>query len=150
MNDRVQVAVCGAHMSELPLNHQLLRLDAKLVRKTATSADYRLYYLSDFHPARPGLVRVTQEGAAIDLEVWEVSLSNYGALVVAIPAPLGIGRVELADGSWVQGFLCENYAIEQAQDITLHGGWREFLASAKTAITKASGQSTDTRARCRL
>lgn len=130
MNDVVLVAVCGAHMSGLPLNDQLLRLDAKLVSNTSTSADYRLYHLSDFQPSRPGMVRVTQGGAAIDLEVWEVSLSNYGAFVSAIPAPLGIGTLELADGSRVQGFLCESYAIEHAQDITAHGGWRNFLASA--------------------
>lgn len=130
MNNVVRVAVCGAHMSGLPLNDQLLRLDAKLVSKTTTSADYRLYHLSDFHPSRPGLLRVTQGGAAIDLEVWEVSLSNYGAFVSAIPAPLGIGTLELADGSWVQGFLCESYAIKHAQDITSHGGWRNFLTSA--------------------
>jgi allophanate hydrolase len=130
MNDVVQVAVCGAHMSGLPLNDQLLKLDAKLVSKTTTSSDYRLYHLTDFHPPRPGMVRITQGGAAVDLEVWEVSLPNYGTLVAAIPAPLGIGRLELADGSWVQGFLCESYAIEHAQDITSYGGWRKFLASA--------------------
>ena len=130
MNDVVRVAVCGAHMSGLPLNEQLLRLDARLVMKTTTSAHYRLYHLANFHPPRPGMVRVTQGGTPIALEVWELPLSNYGALVAAIPAPLGIGKLELADGSWVQGFLCENYALEHAQDITSHGGWREFLATA--------------------
>ncbi len=130
MNETVEVAVCGAHMSGLPLNDQLLRLDARLVSKTTTSPDYRLYHMSDFHPSRPGMVRVMQGGAAISLEVWEVSLSNYGAFVAAIPAPLCIGRLELADGSWVQGFLCESYAVEHAQDITSYGGWRQFLASA--------------------
>lgn len=129
MNETVKVAVCGAHMSGLPLNDQLLRLEARLVSKTATSADYRFYHLADFHPPRPGMVRVTQGGAAISLEVWEVSLSNYGTFVAAIPAPLCIGRLELVDGSWVQGFLCESYVIEHAQDITSHGGWRQFLAS---------------------
>lgn len=129
MNETVKVAVCGAHMSGLPLNDQLLRLDARLVSKTTTSADYRLYHLADFHPSRPGMVRVTQGGAAISLEVWEMSLSNYGAFVAAIPAPLGIGRLELTDGSWVQGFLCESYATEHAQDITSYGSWRQFLDS---------------------
>ncbi|MHB1677213.1 MAG: allophanate hydrolase-related protein [Sulfuriferula sp.] len=130
MNDLVLVAVCGAHMSGLPLNDQLLRLNAKLVSQTTTSSNYRLYHLANFHPSRPGMVRVTQGGAAVNLEVWEVSMSNYGALISAIPAPLGIGRLELADGSWVQGFLCESYALEHAQNITSHGGWRQFLASA--------------------
>ena len=129
MNETVHVAVCGAHMSELPLNPQLLGLDATLVKKTTSSADYRLYYLADFDPPRPGMLRVPQNGGPIALEVWEIALDKYGALVAGIPAPLGIGRLELADGSWVQGFLCEHYAIAQAQDITHYGGWRQFLAA---------------------
>lgn len=128
MTDVVLVAVCGAHMSGLPLNGQLLKLGARLVKTTTTSADYRLYHLADFHPPRPGMVRVTQGGGHVALEVWEIALTNYGVFVAAIPAPLGIGRLELADGSWVQGFLCESYALEHARDITAHGGWRQFLA----------------------
>jgi allophanate hydrolase len=135
MNDVVHIAVCGAHMSGLPLNDQLLKLGARLVRMTTTSADYRLYHLADFHPPRPGMVRVTEGGSQVALEVWEIALPSYGALVAAIPAPLGIGRLELADGSWVQGFLCENYALEHAQDITSHGGWRQFLVGADPGAT---------------
>lgn len=130
MKDNVRVAVCGAHMSGLPLNEQLLKLGARLVMKTTTSEHYRLYRMADFDPPRPGMQRVNKGGSPIALEVWELPLSNYGALVAAIPAPLGIGQLELADGSWVQGFLCESYALEHAQDITSHGGWRQFLAAA--------------------
>lgn len=130
MNEDVRVAVCGAHMSGLPLNDQLLKLGARLVMKTTTAAHYRLYQLGDFDPPRPGMLRVNEGGGPIALEVWELPLSNYGAMVAAIPAPLGIGRLELADGSWVQGFLCESYALENAQDITVLGGWRQFLASS--------------------
>jgi hypothetical protein len=42
----VEVAVCGAHMSGLPLNKQLLDLGAQLVSRTMTSADYKLYDIS--------------------------------------------------------------------------------------------------------
>lgn len=133
MIEIVRVAVCGAHMSGLPLNEQLLKLDARLVVKTTTSADYRLYHLADFHPPRPGMIRVLQGGGPIALEVWELPMSQYGALVAAIPAPLGIGRIELADESWVQGFLCENYALENTQDITSYGGWRQFVAASAGA-----------------
>ena len=117
MDEIVKIAVCGAHMSGLPLNIQLTNLNAKLVSKTTTSENYRLYYLDSFTPTRPGMIRV-----------WELSLSNYGKLVYLIPAPLGIGRLELIDGSLVQGFLCEGYATESAEDISCYGGWIKFLA----------------------
>lgn len=126
----VQVAVCGAHMSDLPLNHQLTSIGGKMVAKTATSSNYRFYKLAGFTPARPGLVR-TGNGASIALEVWEVPVHEYGAFVAAIPAPLGIGTLELADGTWVQGFLCEAYATADAEDITHFGGWRGYQASIK-------------------
>ncbi len=128
MIDFVHIAVCGAHMSGLPLNEQLVKLGGRLIEKTTTSANYRLYHLADFHPPRPGMLRVNQQGGMIALEVWALPISRYGAFVDLIPAPLGIGRVELADGHWVQGFLCEHYAIEKAQDITAYGGWRQYLA----------------------
>ena len=130
---RVMVAVCGAHMSGLPLNGQLLALDGRLAATTATAEHYRLYHLVDFSPPRPGLLRVDKGGGSIALEVWEIPLSRYGALVAAVPAPLCIGRLELADGVWVQGFLCESYAVEKARDITSYGGWRQFLAAGASA-----------------
>ena len=128
MDEIVKIAVCGAHMSGLPLNIQLTNLNAKLVSKTTTSENYRLYYLDSFTPTRPGMIRVKKDGTKIELEVWELSLSNYGKLVYLIPAPLGIGRLELIDGSLVQGFLCEGYATESAEDISCYGGWIKFLA----------------------
>lgn len=131
MSEMTNVAVCGAHMSGLPLNDQLLKLGGRLVKATTTSPDYRMYHLSAFQPARPGMLRVAQGGVPIALEVWELPLSQYGAFVATIPAPLGIGRVELQDGSWVQGFVCESYAVERAQDISAYGGWREFLLAVK-------------------
>jgi allophanate hydrolase len=47
--------------------------------------------------------------------------------VAEIPAPLGIGKVELDDGSWLPGFICEPYALQGAQDITELGGWKAYL-----------------------
>ena len=133
MDETIKVVVCGAHMSGLPLNTQLTNLGATLVSKTTTSQNYRLYYLDSFTPTRPGMIRVNKEGRGIELEVWEISLSKYGILVSLIPAPLGIGRLELADGTWVQGFLCEGYATESSEDISYHGGWRAFLAHQVSA-----------------
>jgi allophanate hydrolase len=121
------VAVCGAHMEGLPLNHQLVERGGRLLQKTTTSADYRLYLLPGGPPYRPGLVRLA-EGAPVELEVWELPLVNLGDFLNQIPSPLGLGRVELADGSLVIGFLCESHILGQSREITRFGGWRRFLA----------------------
>ena len=124
----IQVAVCGAHMSGLPLNPQLKDLGGVFVEETITSADYRLYKLNGFTPARPGLLRVANDGVAIALEVWKLPINNYGAFVAGVPAPLGFGTLKLSDGREVQGFLCEHYATLNATDISHLGGWRSYLA----------------------
>jgi allophanate hydrolase len=125
----VLVAVCGAHMSGLPLNWQLLNLGGKLISQTTTAPHYKLYRLAGFEPHRPGMIRVLNGGCSIGLEVWELPIGNYGAFVAGIPAPLGIGTLELSEGSTVQGFICEGYAVELAQDITSFGGWRHYIAA---------------------
>lgn len=129
---RVRVAVCGAHLEGLPLNHQLTSRGAHLVRRTRSSADYRFYALAGGPPYRPGMVRVAagEEGRAITVEVWEMAASEFGSFVAGIPAPLGIGTLTLEDGEQVTGFICEPYALTDAQDITRFGGWRTYLQSA--------------------
>jgi allophanate hydrolase len=128
---QIRVAVCGAHLSGLPLNPQLTERGARLVKLVKSAPDYKLYALPGGPPLRPGMVRVGSGGAPIDLEVWEMASSQFGSFVAGIPAPLGIGAVKLEDGGSVQGFVCEAIAAEGAEDITHHGGWRAFLASRK-------------------
>jgi len=128
---RTRVAVCGAHLSGLPLNWQLTRLGATLVKATSTAPLYRLFALPGTTPPKPGLVRVGAGGAAIAVEVWELPLDGYGHFVAGIPAPLGIGTITLEDGSAVQGFLCESVAVEGAREVTSYGGWRAFLADKR-------------------
>ncbi len=126
---RVRVAVCGAHLEGLPLNHQLTARGAHLVARTKSSADYKLYALPGGPPYRPGMVRVPagENGNAIDVEVWEMAALEFGSFVAGIPAPLGIGTITLADGGQVLGFVCEQYAVAEAEDITRFGGWRAYL-----------------------
>lgn len=116
-------------MSGLPLNPQLTSLGAQMESRTTTSPHYRFYRLYGFEPPRPGLVRVSQGGAAIEVEVWRIPVENYGRFVALIPSPLCIGSVELNDGNAVQGFLCEGYAAENAEDISAYGGWRAYLGA---------------------
>lgn len=127
-NAMIEVAVCGAHMSGLPLNAKLTSLGGEFVKKAKTASTYKLFKLNGFMPARPGLLRVHAGGTAIALEVWRLPLIHYGAFVAGVPAPLGFGTLILEDETTVQGFLCEAYATEDAVDISALGGWREFLA----------------------
>jgi allophanate hydrolase len=130
----VRLAVVGAHLSGMPLNSQLTERGATLVGIASTNANYRLYALPGTTPPKPGLLRVAAgQGSAIALEVWDMPLAHYGSFVTLIPAPLGIGTLSLADGSSVQGFVCEAEALHAAQDISHLGGWRAYIASLQTA-----------------
>jgi len=124
--DAIPLAVCGAHMSGLPLNHQLVERGARLALNCRTAPEYRLYALTEFTPPRPGMVRA-DDGAAIEVEVWDVPRAAFGDFVAGIPAPLGIGTVTLDGGAQVKGFLCEAHAVSGARDITSLGSWRKFI-----------------------
>lgn len=125
----IDVLVCGAHLSGLPLNHQLTERKGVLVQTTETSSAYRMYLLDGGPPFRPGLIRDTEAGSPLPVEIWRLPADQFGSFVAGIPAPLGIGKVELADGRWVSGFICEPVGLEGAKEITSLGGWRGYLAT---------------------
>jgi allophanate hydrolase len=126
----VRLAVCGAHMRGLPLNHQLRDRGGYWLQTTTTAPRYRLFALPGGPPLRPGMIRVHQDGARIELEVWALPTEQVGSFIAAIPAPLGMGKIELDSGALVTGFLCEGYASEGAADITSYGGWRDYVKAA--------------------
>jgi allophanate hydrolase len=130
-NQFIDVMVCGAHLAGQPLNWQLTERGAHLKTTTTTASTYRMYALAGGPPLRPGLVLDKDKGDAIEVEVWSVPAQHFGSFVAGIPAPLGIGKVALADGSQVAGFICEPYGVEGAQDITYLKGWRAYLATLK-------------------
>mgnify|MGYP003439185012 FL=1 len=134
-SSQIRIAVCGAHLSGLPLNGQLTSRQGRLLASTTTSPDYRLYALPGGPPPRPGLIHVSagEAGFAIEVEVWELPLRELGGLIASIPAPLGIGTLILASGEAVQGFLCEHHAIRAAEDISHFGGWRNYLRQLNQA-----------------
>ncbi|PSS50039.1 allophanate hydrolase [Enterobacter sp. FS01] len=125
-HDRLSVVVCGAHLDGLALNHQLRQRGATLRETTRSAPHYRLYALAD--GKRPGMVRDREQGAAIAVEVWDLPHTEVGSFLAGIPAPLGLGKVELEDGRWLTGFICEGYGLQGAKDITSFGGWRAWLA----------------------
>lgn len=123
------LAVVGAHLSGMPLNGQLTERGARLAETTRTAPRYRLYALNGTVPAKPGLRRVAHGGVGIDIEVWQVPLAALGSFLALVPPPLALGSLELADGRWVHGFVCEDHAFSDAQDVSTYGGWRAYVAA---------------------
>ena len=74
------------------------------------------------------MIRDPENGAAIEVEIWDLPETQWAAFIAGIPSPLGIGNVELADGTTVKGFSCETWALEGAQEVTSLGGWRSYIA----------------------
>ncbi len=131
-SDELEIAVLGAHLSGQPLNSQLTSAGGRCIRTSHTSDAYKFYALAGTTPPKPGLIRVAPgEGRPIELEVWSLPAAAWARFVAAIPPPLGIGTVQLIDGTSVKGFLCEPAALTGATDITHLGGWRAYLASKK-------------------
>lgn len=132
--EHIEIAVVGAHMRGMALNGELVQLDAVFARQCTTTPDYRLYALSGGPPYRPGLIRVPDgDGNCIDVEVWTIGAASFGRLVAAVPPPLSIGTVRLADSTQPKGFLVEQQGLTGAKDITGLGSWRTYVASiAKT------------------
>ncbi|MZI93608.1 allophanate hydrolase [Vibrio sp. CAIM 722] len=126
---KMDIMVCGAHMQGLSLNQQMQNIGGELKHKVKTAPNYRFYALAGGPPYRPGLVRDDQQGSTIDVEVWTVNQAGVGELLAQIPHPLGLGSVELEDGTWVTGFICEPCATQGATEITQFGSWRAYMAS---------------------
>ncbi|TVR12538.1 MAG: allophanate hydrolase [Planctomycetota bacterium] len=122
------LAVVGAHLSGQPLNQQLTERGGRLAETTTTAAAYQLCALAHSSPAKPGMRRLKEGGHAITVELWELSPQAFAELVALVPAPLAIGRVSLADGREVCGFVAQDGALDDAEDISHFGGWREYLA----------------------
>lgn len=124
----IDVLVCGAHLQGQPLNWQLTERGATLKSVTQTAPAYKMYALAGGPPKKPGLIYDTENGAAIDVEIWTMPAEQFGTFVSNIPSPLGIGKVKLGDNSYVSGFICEPCGLEGAEDITHFGGWLPYIA----------------------
>ncbi|TVP78371.1 MAG: allophanate hydrolase [Puniceicoccaceae bacterium] len=128
--DRLSLLLFGAHMRGLPLNGQVLALGGEFVAEVQTAAKYKMLYLPEPAPHRPGIVRVGEGGVSIAAEEWSFPKAALGEFLASIRQPLGLGQVELADGRLVHGFLCEAAATEGAEDISSSGGWCGFLGNS--------------------
>lgn len=119
--------VVGAHLRGLPLHHQLQEARARFVGEVATAAAYRMVALPA-SPPKPGLLRVgSGSGRCLPGELYRLSPAALGTFLSKLPAPMTLGKVELSSGQWVTGFGCDHESSRDAEDITDHGGWRNYL-----------------------
>lgn len=127
--DELPIFVCGAHMSGMALNAELVSLGARFLRSCQTAPSYKLYALAGGPPKRPGLARQSKGGHSIAGEVWALPLSAVGRFLAGIPAPLGLGTIRLDDGTEEVGFICEGIGAETATDVSEFGDWRRYVDS---------------------
>lgn len=132
--DFVRVAVAGAHRRGQPLHQDLLRTGGRFVRTCRTAARYRFVALLDLDPPRPGLLRDDERPGSALVEIYDLPVTGFGALVASVAPPLAIGTIELADGEMVKGFLCESWAAARARDITDSGDWVAFRESLRQTL----------------
>lgn len=132
--DATTLMVVGAHLRGQPLAFQLEDRGARWLGPALTAPVYRLARL-DTSPPKPGLVRVgADEGASIGGELWLVGTAMLGDFLAALPAPMALGRVTLADGTEVVGFGCALDAWRAGEDITRHGDWPTYLSSVSALV----------------
>ncbi|MEY3304636.1 MAG: hypothetical protein RLZZ139_3009 [Cyanobacteriota bacterium] len=122
----IDFAVNGTLMRGLELNGNLQKVGAVFVREDVTAPMYRLWTIVDRHPA---MLRVSENGQAIALEIWSVTPDALGAILLSEPAGLCIGKIVLSDGQEVLGVLGEPFLCEGQKEITSYGGWRAYTAS---------------------
>jgi gamma-glutamylcyclotransferase (GGCT)/AIG2-like uncharacterized protein YtfP len=123
----VLLAVNGTLMRGLKLNPNMTAADATFVRETMTEPAYRLWTISDEHPA---MVRVTDgTGVKVAVEVWSMPAAGLAGILLNEPPGLCVGKVRLEDGSTVLGVLGEPALVEGQREITRYGGWRAYVAA---------------------
>lgn len=136
----VKLAVVGAHLSGMPLNFQITSRLGTLIQKTKTAPKYKLFALKNTMPPKPGLQFSEKDGTHIAIEIWDIPLAQFGEIVAEVPPPLGIGNVQLEDGTWVKCFICEGYALEGAIDVTHFGGWRNYIQTQQQTNNQFKSQ----------
>jgi allophanate hydrolase len=136
-SDCLTLAVVGAHLSGMPLCSQLTSRGATLRATQRTAPVYQLRVLAGSGPVRPGLFRMDDGSTygAIEVELWDVPRGQVGSFLELVPPPLGLGSIQLFDGSWVRGFICEPWGRRDSIDITHFGGFRAFIAARTAGAT---------------
>ncbi|PSF36596.1 glutamyl-tRNA amidotransferase [Aphanothece hegewaldii CCALA 016] len=125
MTETVYLAVNGGLMRGMDANERLIAVNATFVQEATTDPIYRLFTIDDRYPA---MLRVSEGGNAIAVEIWAIPQEGLAEVLIGEPPGLSIGKVRLADGKEVLGVLGEAIMCTQEREITQYGGWRKYLA----------------------
>lgn len=120
--------VAAAHLKGEALAHQVVDCGGRWVRTTRTAPGFALHLVAD-DPPRPGLVRTSGPGAAIEVDVWALPPDGWAGFVSAGVPGLAVGRVDLEDGTVLPGFVAAADEVEGRADLTPFGGWRAWRAA---------------------
>jgi allophanate hydrolase len=125
-----ELIVFGAHLRGGPLVHQLTDVGARWFGELTTAPHYRMSVLATV-PVKPAIGRVpeTTEGAALYGHRWVLSPAALGIFLTALPAPMQLGKVEFADGTWRTAFGCDGVAAAGGKDISSYGSWPAAMAA---------------------
>ena len=118
------LAVNGNLMRGLARNDNLLRLNAFFLTEARTAPLYKLYSVNDRHP---GMIRVSEGGAEIALELWNIPPVGFADILQNEPDGLSVGKIILSDNSKCLGVIAEAALVEGMRDISPFGGWRAYL-----------------------
>lgn len=128
--DNVELVVFGAHLNGGPLVGQLTDLGARFAGEVITAPHYRMTVL-DGDPPKPAVTRTPDAavGAALSGHRWLLSPAALGTFLAMLPAPMQLGKVELADRRWCTAFGCDAVAAASGVDISSYGGWAAAVAA---------------------
>jgi allophanate hydrolase len=74
-------------------------------------------------------VRVAGPAAAIELDVWALPPAGWSRFVAVGVPGLAVGRVALADGGVLSGFVAAADEVAGRPDLTPYGRWRAWRAA---------------------
>ncbi len=129
-----ELVVFGAHLRGGPLAHQLTDRGARFAGEITTAPRYRMTALPTV-PPKPGVTRVADGagGAALTGHRWLMSPAALGRFLAELPAPMQLGKVEFADGTWRTAFGCDGSV--EGVDVSHYGSWPAALAAGAVPQT---------------
>ena len=109
--DEIAIAVVGAHLSGMPLNGELRGYGARFLRGDHDRAGLSPLALAGTRPPSPDCCGWRAARARRSRSRSGRCRRGFGRFVAAVPPPMSIGTLVLADGGTVKGFLVEAEAV---------------------------------------
>jgi allophanate hydrolase len=133
-----EIAVVGHHLAGQPRNGELTDRGGVLLERTRTTPDHRLLRVAGTPPV-PALLAAPADGAAVEVEVWQLPAAELPGFLAGLPDVLALGRISLADGRTVPGLVADASLVtgtsgRPVTDITDSGGWRAHLARSRPEL----------------